>query len=200
MSLFVPFPDPDNPRITLINDQGGHIVPILDRNVLRQQIGGEKIYFPQETEVTNATWLKSSKSVVTACTPMVIFTGSVDKVTGDKEKQDHKDLIATVKAMDQAVLLPQESLFGRIWRRTKEMSAQSAEQLVSLSETAREQAKPMLDKAREATGKAMEAAGPTLEKAKEMGSQAYERAKQEVKELMDKAQTKEAPPATPPKQ
>jgi hypothetical protein len=206
VTMFVQFPDPDNPRFKLIQDLGGHIVPVLDRTVLRQQIGGEKVYFPQETQVANATWLKAGQTVVTACTPMVVFTGVTDKIAADKDKQDHRDVIATIKALDEEVLLPKEGLFSRVWKRTKELSAQSAEQLTTYSEQAREQAKPMLERAKEATSKAMEAARPTLEKAKEMGAQAYEKAKQEVKELMDKAQqpaqapTTPPAPATPPKQ
>jgi len=199
VTLFVQFPDPDNPRFKLIQELGGHVVPVIDRTVLRQQVGGEKVYYPQETQVANATWLKAGQTVVTACTPMVIFTGNADRVTVDKDKQDHKDLIATVQALDESVLLPKESLFSRVWKRTRELSAQSAEQLSALSEQAREKAGPMLEKAKEATGKAMEAARPTLEKAQEMGSQAYEKAKQEVKELMDKAQPKDAAPAAPAK-
>ena len=201
VTVFVQFPDPDNPRFKLIQDLGGHIVPVIDRAVLRQQVGGEKVYYPQETQVSNAGWLKSGQTVVTACTPMVVFTGAADRVTGDKAKQDHKDLIATVQALPADALVPQQSLFSRVWKRTKELSAQSTEQLVTLSETARQQAQPMMEKAKEATAKAMEAARPTLERAKEMGSQAYEKARQEVKELMEKAQQpKEAPVETPPKQ
>jgi hypothetical protein len=176
VSFFVQFPDPDNPRFKAIQDQGGHIVPVIDRQVLRQQIGDQKVYFPQETQVTNATWLKAGQTVTTACTPMVVFTGQTDKIASDKDKQDHKDVIATIKALDEEVLLPKEGLFSKVWKRTRELSAQSAEQLIKASEQAREQA------------------GPMLEKAKEMGSQAYERAKQEMKELMEKAQPpKEAP-------
>jgi hypothetical protein len=196
VSFFVQFPDPDNPRFKAIQDQGGHIVPIIDRQVLRQQIGDQKVYFPQETQVTNATWLKAGQTVTTACTPMVIFTGLTDKVSGDKDKQDHKDVIATIKALDEEVLLPREGLFSRVWKRTRELSAQGTEQLVKATEQAREQAGPMLEQAKEDARKAYEAAKPTLEKAKEMGAQAYEKAKQEMKELMEKAQ----PPKEAPKQ
>lgn len=194
ITMFVQFPDPENARFKLINGQGGHIVPVLDRTVLRQQVGDEKVYFPQETQVANASWLKQGQTVVTACTPMVIFTGPTDKIASEKDRQDQKDVVATLKALDSKVLVPEASLFSKVWQKTKELSAQSAEQLSALSDQAREKAGPMLEKAKDATAKAYEAAKPTLDKAKEMGTQAYEKAKQEVKELMDKSQQpKEAP-------
>jgi hypothetical protein len=41
----VEFPDPENRRFKLVRVEGGHFVPIVDREVLRQQIGGHKVYF-----------------------------------------------------------------------------------------------------------------------------------------------------------
>jgi len=39
-----------------------------------------QIYFAQETQVENAQWIKSARKIVTACTPLVVFTGAVDTV------------------------------------------------------------------------------------------------------------------------
>lgn len=197
VALFVQFPDPDNPRFKLVADQGGHFVPVIDRALLRPQVGGEKIYFAQETEVANASWSKAGTKVVTACTPMVVFTGHPDRITGEKAQQDHRDLIATVKAIKPETLLPPESGFSRILKRTRELSATSAEQVLKMSEEAREKAKPWLDRALEAGGKAIEAAKPAIDKAAEMGKQAIDKAKQEAKEILDA--TKPAEPKTEPK-
>ena len=78
---------------------GGHFVPVIDRTILRQEVGGKKIYFAQETQVENAGWVKSARKLVTACTPLVVFTGRSDRVQGEQARKDHADLIRTVTAM-----------------------------------------------------------------------------------------------------
>lgn len=195
VTLFVQFPDPDNARFKLVQELGGHFVPVIDRAILRPQVAGEKVYFAQETQVANASWSKAGQKVVTACTPLAIFTGAVERVSGEKAQQDHRDLIATVKAMKADALLPPEGAFSRFWRRSKEISGTSTEQLFKLSEEAREKAKPLIERAKEAGEKAIEAAKPTLEKATEIGRQAVDKAKQEAKELIDAVK----PPAEPKK-
>ena len=184
VTLFVQFPDPENSRFKLVAELGGHFVPVIDRAILRPQVANEKIYFAQETQVANATWSKSGAKVVTACTPLTVFTGSPERVTSEKAQQDQKDLIATVRALKVETMLPAESTWSRWLRLSKEISGASTEQLLKLSEDARERAKPLIERAKDASGRAMEAAKPVLEKATEMGKQAIEKAKQEAEELM----------------
>ena len=174
VAFFVQFPDPNNARFKTIQAQGGHIVPVLDRAILCQQVDGQKVYFAQETQVLNAKWMKSGQKVVTACTPLVLFTGTPDRVTNDKARQDHKDMIATVQALKVDALLPREGLFSKVWRRTRELSGQSVEKLVQMSETAREKAQPMMERAKELGGEAMEKAREAAEKAKEAAKKAME--------------------------
>ncbi len=174
VTFFVQFPDPDNARFKSIQEQGGHIVPVLDRLILRQQVDGQKVYFAQETQVLNAKWMKSGQKVVTACTPLVLFTGTPDRVTSDKARQDHKDMIATVQALKVDALMPREGLFSKVWRRTRELTGQSVEKLVQMSETAREKAQPMMERAKELGGEAMEKAREAAEKAKEAAKKAME--------------------------
>ena len=178
VALLVQFPDPDNPRFKKIQDGGGHIGPVIDRTILRQQLDGQKVYFAQETQVANAKWLKGGQKVITACTPLVLFTGTPDKISGDKARQDQKDMIATLQALKPEVLMPQENLLTKIWKKTRELSGTSVEKMVVLSEQAREKAKPMLDKAIDATK-------PALDKAKELGGQAMEKAKEATKDMME---------------
>ena len=187
VTLFVQVPDPDNARFRLVGELGGHFVPVLDRAILRPQVNGQKIYFAQETQVANATWTTAGIKVVTACTPLTLFTGAAERVSGDKARQDHQDLIATVRALKPEDLLPTETTFASFLKRTKELSAVSAERLLKLSEDARTQAGPLIDRAKDASEKALEAAKPTLGKAKEIGQQVLERAKEEARDLMDKA-------------
>jgi hypothetical protein len=178
IGLIVQFPDPDNARFKKIQDGGGHIVPVIDRAILRQQLDGQKVYYAQETQVANAKWLKGGQKVITACTPLVLFTGTSDKVSGEKARQDQKDMVATLQALKPEVLMPQESVLTRIWKKTRELSGTSVEKMIVLSEQAREKAKPMLDKA-------MDATKPAMDKAKELGGQAMDKAKDAAKDLME---------------
>ncbi len=197
VTLFVQFPDPDNARFAMIKRLGGHIVPVIDREILRQEVGGKKIYFAQETQVENADWVKSGRKVVTACTPLVLFTGAPDLVKGDQARKDHEDMIRTVASLKSASLLPQESMFQRIWKRTRELSAVSTEKLLELSDQAREKAKPYtekageamretVDQAKQASERAAEAAKPYVEKGKEAAKKAYDDALKAGKDIMDK--------------
>lgn len=196
IAFFVEFPDPEDRRFALVRELGGHFVPIIDREILRHQIGGHKVYFAQETQVSNADWLTSARKVVTACTPTVLFTGSPEKIADPKARQDHEDLIATVRAMRTEALVPQQSTVARVLARTKELSATSAEKLMQASERAKEKAKPYIESAKEATDKAIEAAKPALQKAKDYGWKFYERAREELKELMA-PKPEETPPPSP---
>lgn len=168
VAFFVQFPDPDNPRFKNIQDLDGHIVPVIDRSILRSQVEGQKIYFAQETQIANAKWMKGGQRVVTSCTPLVLFTGTPERVTGDRDRQDHKDMIATVQALKVDALVPRESTWSRLWRKTRELTGQSVEKLLVLSQEAREKAKPM------------------VEKAKELSAEAYEKAKKAAEEAMQK--------------
>jgi len=75
VTLFVQFPDADNKLFKLVNENGGHFVPVISREILAQETRGRKVYAAEETGVANPKWHESGKKVVTACTPMVLFTG-----------------------------------------------------------------------------------------------------------------------------
>lgn len=175
-TLFVQFPDPANPRFKLVTKtgakSGAHFVPVISRDILRQELGGEKVYYAQETEIAAPTLTQKSANVITACTPLVLFTGAPEAVekapngqTPDKAKAEQTDLIKTVKALDREELTPKQGFLSGVWRRTKELSADAVEKMYKLSE----EAQPYVEKAKEA-GKA------AVEKAKELGEKAKEKA------------------------
>ena len=197
VSLFVQFADPDAEQFAQVGKLGGHIVPVIDRTILRQEVAGKKIYFAQETQVEDAQWTKSGKKVVTACTPLVVFTGAPDRVPSEQARKDHEDLIRTVAALKSGSLLPEESLFQRLVKRTKELSATSTEKVLEATEQARDKAKPYTEKAmdtakeateqaKQAAERASEAAKPYYDKGKEAAQKAYDDAIRIAKELMDK--------------
>ena len=198
VSILVQFPDPDSERFALVHKLNGHVVPVLDRTILRQEVGGRKIYFAQETQVEGAQWIRSARKVVTACTPLVVFTGLPEQVQGEQARKDHADLIRTVSALRSGSLLPEETLFQKLLKRTKEISATSTEKVLEVTEQAREKAKPYTDKAMEtareagdqakqAAERAAEAARPYYDKGREAAQKAYEDALKIAKDLMDKS-------------
>ena len=169
LALFVQVPDPSTSVFKAVEEGNGQLIPVIDRTILRQQIGGQKVYFAEETEVAQARWVKSGKTVVTACTPVAVVTGDPTRVDGDKARQEHRDVIATIQKLKADDLLPKQNLLQRMLKRTKELSALSTEKLMNVSEKARV------------------AAGPAMEKAKEATEKAYDKAKEATKEAMDKA-------------
>ncbi|MGI9405254.1 MAG: hypothetical protein ACR2O4_02690 [Hyphomicrobiaceae bacterium] len=181
VTLFVQYPDPANPRFKQIDKRGGQLIPVLDRNILRQQVSGEKIYFAQATDIVNPKWSKTTKEFVTSCTPLVVFTGTPERLTDKKAREDHADLVRTVKDMPTNVLRPKTGggFFSNLWRKTKKLSGESMEQLLELSDEAREKAGPMMERAKEASRDALERAG-------ELAEDSLDR----TKDLIDKAREK----------
>ncbi len=157
VAFFVQFPDPDNPRFKLAREKGGHIVPVLDRQILDQRIDGIPVYFAQETQVENASWLYSGAKVVTACTPLIVFTGTAKSAAQQANRENHERMSQALEGLRGDQLMPKASLFSRVLRRTRELTATGAEKFVEISEQAREKAAPLFEKAREAARQAVEA-------------------------------------------
>ena len=188
ITLFVQFPDPDNTRFKSVTEKSGAFIPVIDRLILRETIEGEKVYFAEQTQITNAKWTEKSKNVVTACTPMVIFTGHAKHIKGETERKDHIDMIRTVEQLPVESLRPKQSFFATIWNQTKSLSATSVEKLMEVSDKARNATIPVVQKAKELTSKTIEASKPYLDKAKELGEQTLEKAKESAKEILDPKQ------------
>ena len=134
----------------------------------------------------------------------MIFTGQPDRVQGEQAKKDHEDLIRTVSALKSGSLLPEEGMFSRLLKRTKELSATSTEKVLEVTEQAREKAKPYTDKAMEtaketaeqakqAAERASEAAKPYIERTREAAQKAYDDAVKAAKDLMEKPKPDTAP-------
>lgn len=173
-TLFVQFPDPNNDLFKSIAKQGGNIIPVIDRSILRQEVDGEKIYFADETEITPAKWNKSAEKVVTTCTPMLLFTGASDRITDANGKKDQDDLVRTIRAIPLDDLRPKEGFLASLIRKSKGLSGDAMEKLLKLSDQARAEAKPTIDAA--------------MKKAKEMADDA----KKQAKDLMSKNQPADA--------
>ncbi|MFV0367472.1 MAG: hypothetical protein ACK5KM_03340 [Hyphomicrobiaceae bacterium] len=185
VSLFIQFPDPDNPRFQLVNRLGGHFIPVIDRNILSASIEGRSIYFAKETEVMDARWTKQGKQVITACTPLVIFTGAARHITNPEAAKAHAAMIKEIREIPADKLKPSDDLLASVVKRTKELSAAAVGKLVDVSEAARDKTKPLLEKAQEATSKALEGSKPHVEKSKKTGQETLKKAQETVKDLIE---------------
>jgi len=190
VALFVQFPDPNNDRFKLIAKEKGLFIPVIDRNILRQQIDGQKIYFAQETEVNNGKFWKKGAKVTTACTPMVIFTGNPRLMANGDAQLDHKDMINTINDISADKLLPKQGFFKRAWSKTRALSADATEKMMDAAEKAREKAAPMMEKAKEKAMEMKEKAAPMMETAKEKARELGEKAMEKARDMKDAAQEK----------
>ena len=100
---------------------------------------------------------------MTACTPLVVFTGQLDRVQGETARKDHADLIRTVTAMKRE-LAAARGICSWTARSSAPRSCppSAPRSALELTDQAREKAKPYTDKA--------------MEKAKEIGDQAKQAA------------------------
>lgn len=194
VAIFVQFADPENPRFQLVNRLGGHFIPVVDRNILDAKIDGSAVYFAEETAVTDARWTEQGTKVITACTPLVIFTGAQGRIKDPAEADAHTKAIAAIHTLKPESLRPKDGIFSSLIKKTRELSATAVTKLLDVSQAARDKAKPILDKAKEATTKALESSKPQIDKAKQTGTQTLEKAKEAVKELIEPA----APPGDKP--
>jgi len=204
VSLLVQLPDPQSTAFDLVRALGGHLVPVIDRAILRQAVAGRKIFFAQEVEIESAGWIRSARKLVTACTPVVVFTGRAERIAEEPARRDHEDLIRTAAAIKPPALLPEASLLGMALQRTKELSASGTERALELTEEARARAKPYAEKAmekarkvgdqaKEVAERAGEAAKPYMDKAREAAQKAYEEAVRLGKELAGHSKPESSP-------
>ena len=190
VALFVQFPDPDNDRFKLIAKEKGIFVPVIDRNILRQQVDEQKIYFAQETDVSNGKFWKAGAKVTTACTPMVIFTGNPRLMSNGDKQLDHKDMINTINDIAADKLLPEKGFFKKAWAKTRALSANATEKILEATEKAREKAAPMMEKAKDKAMEMKDKAAPMMETAKEKARELGEKAMDKARDLGDAAKDK----------
>ncbi|MDZ4792051.1 MAG: hypothetical protein SGJ17_12720 [Hyphomicrobiales bacterium] len=171
VTLFVQFPDPNNARFKVIDENAGQFIPIIDRAILQQEIGGQKIYYAQATEISNPKFLKKGETVITSCTPVTLFTGAPEKIGAGVDRANHEDMIRIVKALDRSLLVPGEGFFASLLKRTKELSTTEIEQALKLSEEARQQSGPLLENLKK---NAEDLAKQAIDKAKELRQRAQE--------------------------
>ena len=146
VTFFVQFPDPENERFRTIRQLNGHIVPVVDSIILRQQVGGRTVYYAKQTPISQVKWLNLGRRVVTVCTPLILFTGASEGITDTQQRTEHRQMVLNIRAMRREELIPRESPVARILERTRQLSARARYHFQELSLTARERAKPFLER------------------------------------------------------
>ena len=147
VAFFVQFPDPDNERFKMVRDLGGHFVPVVDRAILAQTIGGKQVYSAHETRVQNGRWLEGGGvKVTTACVPVVVFTGNPDRIRDSAERRQHMEMIKTVKALQLDALVPRLSPFRSAASRARDLTDEGRERIFAYSTRARDRALPFIER------------------------------------------------------
>jgi hypothetical protein len=100
MAFFVQFPDTRNEVFKLINDNELSFVPVISRNILRQEVNGQRLYEALEVNVTPQGLLSMLKredapKIQTSCTSIALFTGKADTLEGNA-KSDQEAMIAAL--------------------------------------------------------------------------------------------------------
>lgn len=146
VAFFVQYPDPDNDRFKLVRDLGGHFVPVLDRVLLDQTVAGRSVYIAQDTRITNGRRLEMGGRVTTACTPIVLFTGSDNRIGDSGERRQHTDLIAALKALSRDAALPRQTPLRQAMDRARELSQEGRQRVLAYSMRARDRALPFIQR------------------------------------------------------
>lgn len=207
VTLFVQTADPKNALFNIVNKNKGHFVPVISKEVLAQEVKGRKVYKAEETSVSNPKWHKSGTKVITACTPIIFFTGKSLKVRNPSRKKAHENMVVKLTAIPVENLRPKAGWFSKLWNSSKALSAKGIEGLVNSAEKAKKASSPYLskaktaadpyiEKAKDATKDVMDAAKPTLDAAKVQTKKAIDAAKPAIDAAKEK--TKEAIEAAKP--
>jgi len=98
LAFFVQFANTKNEVFQTINDAKLTFIPVINRQILRREVAGQRVYQPQEVVVTPSGLLaglmgKEPTKVVTTCMPVVLFTGAPESVPEGTARQDQQDVI-----------------------------------------------------------------------------------------------------------
>jgi hypothetical protein len=99
LAFFVQLPNTKNAVFQAINDAKLNFVPVINREILRHEVSGYKVYEPQEVVVTPAGLLaslvgKKPVTIDTTCTPVMLFTGNPNLFPeGSNDRKDQEDVV-----------------------------------------------------------------------------------------------------------
>jgi len=137
VGLFVQFADPENANIKLLVDKGLKVIPVVSREIVAAKAGDTSVYQIQSYALTAGGWISNGKTATTACTPVVIFTGSPDVFSNRDDKDDQIDLIKKIRDVPDADMLPKEGRIAALMRNAKALAGPAINDLIAATEIAR---------------------------------------------------------------
>lgn len=144
VGFFVQFADPTNANIKKLVDEGLYVIPVVSRQLLDTKIAGVSPYKVQSFQLKSGGIFSSGTSVVTACTPAAIITGSPDLITDASAKANQQDLISTIGSVPISDLLPAESKLAKLLAGIKDLSSAAVDEMIAASDIARSKAQELL--------------------------------------------------------
>jgi hypothetical protein len=105
----VSFSDPAN--FALVRELGGHLVPVIDRSILRAGRRHKDLLRDRRRRVVTP-----AKTLITACTPLAAFMEMPERVADAAGRRDHEDPIKTISALDRSLMLHKASLIEGLLR------------------------------------------------------------------------------------
>jgi hypothetical protein len=138
VGFFVQFADPENANIKLIVEKGLTVIPVASRQILRMKLNDRNIYQLQTFTLKSAGLFVKATEATTACSPVAIITGTPEAFGNERDKDDQRDLIETVREVPAEKLLPQESRVAQLIRDTKKASERVIEEMSALVERTRQ--------------------------------------------------------------
>jgi hypothetical protein len=135
VGMFVQFADPENANIKLMAEKQLTVIPVVSRELVRAKAGGHDVYQVQEFSLVAGYF--AGKTATTACTPIVIITGSPKVFTDKNDVDDQNDLIKVISQMSDEDLLPKEGRIASIIKKTKRISGKALDELNGAVEAAK---------------------------------------------------------------
>jgi hypothetical protein len=137
VGFFVQFADPENANIKLIVEKGLTVIPVASRQILHLMLNDRNIYQLQTFTLRSVGLFVKASEATTVCTPVAVITGTPEQFGSERDKDDQRDLIETVREVSAERLLPQESRVAQLIRDTKKASERVIEEMSALVERTR---------------------------------------------------------------
>jgi hypothetical protein len=138
VGFFVQFADPDNANIRLIVEKGLTVIPVASRQILHLKLNDRNIYQLQTFTLKPGGLFVRAMEAITVCTPVAVIAETPEAFSNERDKDDQRDLIETVREVPAEKLLPQESRVAQLIRDTKTASERVIEEMSALVERTRQ--------------------------------------------------------------
>jgi hypothetical protein len=138
VGFFVQFADPENANIKMIVEKGLTVIPVGSRQILRLKLNDRNIYQLQTFTLKPGGVFVKAMEATTVCTPVAIITETAEAFGNERDKDDQRDLIETIREVPAEKLLPQESRVAQLIRDTKKASERVIKEMSALVERTRQ--------------------------------------------------------------